>query len=172
MGMIPQAINRFNVYQGGKKLIGISGEVTLPEVTYLTDSLEGAGVGGNMDLPIIGLVDDMEAEIPFMSLVDDVFSMMDPTEPADVSLNGSIQGTNRETGKVDYISLSVAFRGIVKKFAPGTVKAGGKMGSSVTLGLSYYKIVLNGKTQLEIDKLNEVFIVNGHDVIEKVRNMC
>lgn len=172
MGIIPQAINRFNVYQGGKKLIGTSGEVTLPEVTYLTDSLEGAGVGGNMDLPIIGLVDDMEAEIPFMSLIDDVFSMMDPTEPANVSLHGSIQGTNRETGGADFISLSVVFRGIVKKFTPGTVKAGGKMGSSVTLGLSYYKIVLNGKTQLEIDKLNEVFIVNGHDVIEKVRNMC
>lgn len=170
--MIPQVVNRFNVYKSGKKIIGISGEVTLPEISSLTDSLEGAGVGGTIDLPVIGLVDDMEVEIPFISLIEDIFSMMDPTEATDLTLNGAIQGTNPDDGRTDYISLSVAMRGIVKKFSPGTAKSGAKMGSSITLGLSYYKIVMDGKTMLEIDKFNSVYVVNGHDVIEKVRNMC
>ena len=46
------------------------------------------------------------------------------------------------------------------------------MSSSVTLGLSYYKIVLDGKTMMEIDRLNGVFVINGKDILEKVRNMC
>lgn len=44
----PQVINRFNLYRNGSVLIGISGEVELPEVTNLTDTLEGSGTGGNL----------------------------------------------------------------------------------------------------------------------------
>ena len=46
------------------------------------------------------------------------------------------------------------------------------MGSSITLGLSYYKITLGGKTMIEIDRLNGVYIVNGKDVLREARDMC
>ena len=141
-----QLINRYNVYKNGKQLIGVAGELTLPEVTNLTDSMEGAGTGGNMDVPVIGLIDELEMGIPFMSLCQDTFSIMDPTESADLTLNGAIQGAD-----------------------PGT---GSKMNSSLTLGLSYYKIVVNGKTQLEIDRYNGVYKVNGKDIMKEVRDMC
>ena len=52
------------------------------------------------------------------------------------------------------------------------MKSGGRMDSSVTLGLSYYKIVLGNKTMLEIDRLNGVFIINGKDILKEVRDMC
>lgn len=165
-------VNRFNVYKNGRRLIGIAGELTLPEVTNLTDSMEGAGTGGNMDIPVIGLIDELESEISFLSLCDDIFSIMDPTEPADITINGAIQGTDSGTGAVKYLPISITERGVVKKFTPGTMKAGGKMGSSVTLGLSYYKIVLDGKTVLEIDRFNGVYLINGVDVLKEVRDMC
>ena len=38
----PQVMNRYNVYKKGRQLIGVASEVTLPEVTNLTDTLEGA----------------------------------------------------------------------------------------------------------------------------------
>ena len=46
------------------------------------------------------------------------------------------------------------------------------MVSSVTMTLGYYKIALDGETVLEIDKLNNVFVVNGDDVLKEVRDMC
>ncbi len=46
------------------------------------------------------------------------------------------------------------------------------MESSITLTLSYYKIVLDEVTVMEIDKLNGVFVVNGVDVLKEVRDMC
>ena len=76
-------VNRYNVYKGGKQLIGVAGELTLPEVTNLTDTMEGAGTGGNMDIPVIGLLDDMEMQIGFMSLCEDIFSIMDPMPGAE-----------------------------------------------------------------------------------------
>lgn len=165
-------INRFNAYKGGTQLIGVAGELSLPEVTNLTDSMEGAGTGGNMDIPVVGLIDDMEMEISFMSLCEDVFSVMDPTDAADITLRGALQGTDAGAGSVGYQQVSISVRGLVKKFTPGSMKAGAKMGSSVTLGLSYYKVVLNGKTMLEIDRFNGVYIINGKDVLMDVRNMC
>lgn len=167
-----QLINRYTVYRGGKELIGTAEEVKLPEITSLTDTVGGAGFGGNMTIPVIGLVDDMEMEIPFMSLCNDVFSLMDPTQTADITLNGAIQGMDGGDGSVGYKPVSISVRGTVKKFVPGSMKSGAKMGSSVTLGLSYYKVVLDGKTVLEIDKLNGVYVVNGNDVLREVRDMC
>ncbi|MBE7727029.1 MAG: phage tail protein [Enterocloster citroniae] len=165
-------MNRFNVYKNGTQLVGIAEEFTLPEVTNLTDSLEGAGTGGTMDIPVVGLVEDMEMEISFSSLCEDIFSVMDPTEVADITLSGCLQGQDAGTGAIKFQQISVSVRGLVKKFTPGSMKAGAKMGSSVTLGLSYYKIVLDGKTMLEIDRFNGVYTVNGNDVLKDVRNMC
>lgn len=169
---IPQVINRFNLYRSGTKLIGISGEVELPEVTTLTDTIEGAGTGGNLEIPVIGLTDAMEMKIPYVTLSKDAFSMMNPNEATDLTLNGAIQCMDSGSGKIAYSQMSISVRGIVKSFAPGTVKAGGKMDSNVTLSLSYYKIVIDETTMLEIDKLNSVYIVNGTDVLKNVRNMC
>lgn len=169
---IPQVINRFGLYRGGTKLIGTSGEVELPEVTNLTDTIEGAGTGGNLEIPVIGLTDAMDIKIPFTTLSKDAFSIMNPGEAADLLLNGAIQCMDTGTGKVGYSQMSVAVRGTVKAFSPGTVKAGGKMDSNVTLSLSYFKITIDGSVMLEIDKLNGVYVVNGEDILKEVRNMC
>ena len=126
-------VNRFNAYKSGNRLIGVAGELTLPEITNLTDTMEGAGTGGNMDIPVVGLIEDMEMEVAFMSLCEDVFSVMDPTESADLSFNGALQGSDPGTGAVKYQQLSIDIRGTVKKFTPGTLKAGAKMDSRVTL---------------------------------------
>ncbi len=165
-------VNRFTAYKGGKELIGVAGELTLPDTTNLTDTMEGAGTGGSMDVPVVGLIEELEMEIGFMSLCNDIFSIMDPTEAVSLTVNGAIQGTEAGTGAVGYVPISISVRGLLKKFTPGVIKAGAKMSSSVTLGLSYYKIVLDGKTMLEIDRLNGVFVINGKDILKEVRDMC
>lgn len=165
-------VNRYNVYKGGTELIGVAGEQDLPEINFLTDSIEGAGVSGTMDIPVVGLVEDMESTITFATLCTSLFSVMDPTEPVDIVVKGILQGMDAGTGVAGFQSISIYERGLVKKFTPGSMKSGGKMDAKVTLGLSYYKIVLDGVTMLEIDRLNGRFIVNGKDVLEQVRDMC
>lgn len=165
-------VNRYSVYKNGSELIGVASEQDLPEITFLTDTIEGAGVGGNMDIPAVGLIDDMESTIKFLTLCQGAFSVMDPTEAVDIVVKGALQGMDAGTGATGFQRISIYERGIVKKFTPGTMKAGVKMDSQVTLGLSYYKIVIDGKTMLEIDRLNGVFVVNGNDVLKDVRDMC
>ena len=150
-------VNRYNVYKSGKQLIGVAGELTLPEVTNLTDTMEGAGTGGNMDIPVIGLLDDMEMQIGFMSLCEDIFLDHGPNGGNRSDSEWSLARDKCRKRSCAVPECSISVRGILKQFSPGTMKSGGRMDSSVTLGLSYYKIVLGNKTMLEIDRLNGVF---------------
>ena len=118
---IPQVVNRYNLYRKGTKLVGLTGEVELPAVTMVTDTLEGAGTGGNMDIPVIGLTENIDIQIPFMSLTKDLFSLANPGEAEDLTLRGAIQGTDPATGKISYTSIAISMRGTVKEITPGTV---------------------------------------------------
>ena len=41
----PSVINQFNVYNAGNRLIGLTGEVSLPEINSKTTTVNGAGNG-------------------------------------------------------------------------------------------------------------------------------
>ena len=62
----------------------------------MTDTIEGAGVGGNMDVPAVGLIDDMESTIKFLTLCQGAFSVMDPTEAVDIVVKGRYRAWTRE----------------------------------------------------------------------------
>ncbi len=75
----------------------------------------------------------------------------------------------KSTGALDYKSMRIVERGRLKNFKPGKYELGKQMEANVTLELLYLLIEVDGKTKLEYDKLNSVFIVNGKDLLEKVR---
>ena len=149
-GYMPSVINRFNIYLRKNRLFGHTGEVELPAVKFLTETLEGAGVGGTMDMA----------------------RMLDPTEPLDLTLRGAVQAMDQGSGRMTFQDLKVVIRGFTKEYTPGTLKAGAKMSGSIAANMTYYKIEYDGDTFLEIDKLNDVCIINGNDVLAEVRDMC
>ena len=48
---IDQSVINFAVYEDSVEYLGMS-KVTLPDVTFLTQSISGAGVGGNVEAVI------------------------------------------------------------------------------------------------------------------------
>ncbi|WP_167955131.1 phage major tail tube protein [Anaerosporobacter faecicola] len=169
---IPEVINNYNVYKQGNQLVGISGEVALPDMDAITATISGAGVLGEYETAIIGMFSSMKMDIPFRMLEDDIFSLMDPTELLDLTLRGSQQYTTRDTAALDYLSMRVVVRGKMLSFKGGKLKKGEQMDASVSIELLYILIEIDGQTKLELDKLNSKYIVNGKDVLEKVRNQC
>lgn len=171
-GYMPSVINRFNIYLRKNRLFGHTGEVELPAVKFLTETLEGAGVGGTMDIAVTGLTENMEISIPFTCISQDMARMLDPTEPLDLTLRGAVQAMDQGSGRMTFQDLRVVIRGFTKEYTPGTLKAGAKMSGSIAANMTYYKIEYDGDTFLEIDKLNDVCIINGNDVLAEVRDMC
>ena len=51
---IPEKINDANAYLDGTRMIGVAASVDLPEVNMKTGTVEGFGVGGEIDSPTSG----------------------------------------------------------------------------------------------------------------------
>lgn len=169
---IPEVIHDFNLYGGtGNKLVGVTGEVSIPEFEAMSETISGAGIFGEYEASVAGRFGSMEQEIPFRCINDDYFALADPTAPVTLTLRGAIQYNVKATGGNDFMGMRVVFRGRAKKISIGTVKQGGPMDSSITLELTYVLIEMDGKKRIELDKVNGVYKVNNVDVLAKVRKM-
>lgn len=169
---IPSKINSFNVYKGSTILVGISDEVKLPDFESLTETLSGPGILGEVDDPTLGHFKSMEMEIPFKTLDKDLFILSDDSKSVTVTLRGSNQYTENETGATVMKQIRIVIRGKNKGITGGKAKQGSGTASSIKLEVLYILIEIGGVTEIELDKLNFVYKVHGKDLLEEVRKMC
>lgn len=169
--VIPEVLNHYNVYNDkAKKLIGISGEIELGELEALTDTLEGAGVLGEIEDAVTGQFASIKIKIPFSVLYEDMFSIIDTTNPPQLTLRASMQCMDPTTGATGYYPVKIVVRGKATNTNLGKATKGKKMEPEVELEVMYIKIQINKKTTLELDKLNFKFVLNGKDMLAKIRS--
>lgn len=172
MNFIPEVINNFNVYKSGNRLIGVTSEMSLAEISAITETISGAGLLGEYETVIMGHFSSMSQEVPFRMLEEDVFSLANPMEVQELTLRATEQVSEKGTANLETKGMRIVIRGRAKAFKPGTIKMGGQMGASVTLELLYMMIEINGEKKFELDKLNEVFIVDGVDIMAQIKQYC
>lgn len=169
--VIPEVLNHYNVYNdAAKKLIGISGEIELGDLEAITDTIEGAGVLGEIEDPVTGQFSSVKIKIPFAVLYEDLFSLMNTTKPPQLTLRASMQCMDPTTGETGYYPVKIVVRGKASKTGLGKVTKGKKGEPEIELEILYIKIMINNKTTLELDKLNFKFVLNGVDMLKKIRD--
>lgn len=169
--VIPEVLNHYNVYNDrAKKLIGISGEIELGELEALTDTIEGAGVLGEIEDPVTGQFASIKMKIPFSVLYEDLFSIINTTTPPQLTLRASMQCMDPKSGATGYYPVKIVVRGKATNTSLGKAAKGKKMEPEVELELLYIKIQINNQTTLELDKLNFKFVLNGVDMLAKIRS--
>lgn len=167
---IPEMINNCNCYDGNSdKLIGVTGEVTLPEIEFLTETLSGLGTLGEIDVVAVGHTSALEQEVPFTNLYDDIFKLMKPTDGVHLVIRESLQVKDSSTGRTQFVPLRIVMKGSFKKFTLGNAKKGGLGEPSVTFGITYILIEINKKSKLELDKYNNVFKINGKNMLADIK---
>lgn len=173
MNVIPEVINNYNIYDDSANLlIGVSGEVELPDFEAITDTLEGAGILGEIEDPVTGQFSSMKLKIPFSVLYESQFKIMDTTKGAQLTLRGSMQVLDTSTAGTDYVPVRIVVRGKAATSKMGKVQKGKKMEPEVEIEVFYIKIEVNSKTVIELDKLNFKYVLNGKDMLEKIRKQC
>ena len=168
---IPEKINNFNIYNSGNILVGITDEVTLPSFEAMTETISGPGILGEIESPHIGHFGSMTIEIPFRVLYGDIFKVMKADEGVDITLRGAVQVQSLNSGKA-FKGMRIVMRGMLKTLTAGSAKAGSPMSSSVTLELVYIMIEVDGAKKVELDKLNNVYNINGTDYLAKIKSLC
>lgn len=161
---IPEKINDFNAYLSGNRMIGVGASATLPTVKMKTNTISGAGIGGEIDSPTIGQFESMEQEIQFNVLYSSAMEMLSPLSTVDLTFRAAQQVYDKSGGYA-FKGLRVVEQGRVKEFDPGKIEKGECMEVKVKLELTYLKIEVDGEELLELDKLNGGYRVNGVDML-------
>lgn len=165
---IPTVLNNFNAYGAGKKYVGVASEVTLPSFEYLTETIDGAGIGGEIEEAIEGSFGSLETGTTFQNISREYFNFI--TETGQITYRGSMQVLNTSTQTNDFEGIVVTTKGKVKSFDLGTLTKGGKGEPKVTREITYCKITIGGTNVLELDKYNMIWKLNGVDRLQKVRS--
>lgn len=167
--VMPELINNYQIFNDANRLLGISGETELPSLEAITDSLEVAGALGELEVPATGQYKSIKLKIPFAILYDDMFEIADTTKAVAFTLRASEQFSDPKTYRTDYYPVKIVVRGKPVTINLGKLAKGKKGEPYVELELYYIKIVIDGETELELDKMGFKFVLHGEDMLKKVR---
>ena len=165
---VPEMLQEARVYWDGEDyMIGIA-NVDLPELASNTTSITGVGLSGEIDSPVHGHFQSMELTLNWRTPHVSGMRLVGGN-PVSLQVYGSVQ--NFDSGANDYVEeqVIVTVRGKAKSYAPGTYEAMNTTDSSNTIEVHYYKMEIEGKTLIEIDKYGCKCIVNGVDFMAKIR---
>lgn len=151
-------------------MVGVVPDVDLPEIGMKASEVEGAGMLGVLDSPAIGQFESMEQEIKFNVLYSDAINMLSPLTAVNLTFRASQQVYDK-TGGYAFKGLRIVEQGRVKKFKPGKLKRAEGMEATITMELTYILVEVDGTVMLEIDKLNQKYIVNGQDMLAGIAEL-
>lgn len=167
---IPEQISQFNIYNQLNKLVGVTSEVTLPTFEVQTNTISGAGINGEYESGVVGSFGSSEMEIPFRVLDKQAAELL-KTSGTILFLRAAVQEKDPSTLKTVNKGLKITVGGSPKGVTPGTVGGAKTMDSSIKMEVTYYKYEYDGEVLMEVDKLNNIYVVNGEDQLMDIKSM-
>ncbi|WP_036217037.1 phage major tail tube protein [Lysinibacillus sphaericus] len=168
MARIPEKVNDFRVYvNGSPELKGVS-DLQLPSLNPKTETVSGGGLMGEYDAPNFSHLESMKATINWRVINDELIEFLKP-EVIKVDFRVANQELEGSKGKHEFGVNRIVIRGIPMNNDLGKVAKGSPYEGSSEIEVLYIKMEYNGKTLIEIDKLNYIYRVGDVDYMEKLR---
>lgn len=151
---LPRTLQNFNAYIDGTSYYGEATEMVLPKLTRKT---EDGPNGIKIDLGL----EPLELEHTYAGIIKGLFDGFGAAK-VDAALIRFVGAyDNPATGEVE--TVEVVVRGRHTELDTGTAKAGEKSEVKVKTACVYYKLSINSAVVVEIDRLNDIEIINGTD---------
>lgn len=167
MGKQPEAYIDFEVYKDSVDLLGVA-KATLPDVAFLTQTITGAGIAGNIEAVLTGMVEAMTLGLNFRSVTDAATKLMAPVAH-NIDLRVAEQYWDTVRTKKEVQADKYVMKVVPKNTKPGTVAPASAADTSGEYSVYYYAAYKDGKTLWEIDPLNYICAVDGVDYMADIR---
>lgn len=141
---------------------------TRPELAMLTDGVSGSGIMGEIDMPTQGQLDSMEVEVVLNKTNARVIEMFAPGAHK-MEARWVTNVLNSATGKSAIQANKEIITYLPKTLAMGEVVNNETNEATLTGEVLTYQYIIDGKEVIKIDKLNNVFKVNGKDYSSAIR---
>ena len=148
-------------------LLGVA-KVKLPDITFPCVTISGAGMMGNMEVPYIGMIDNMTTEIDWQSPTGDAVKLMSPKKhQLDMRVAEEYWGV--EEAEVGTWADKYVMIVRPKTLGVGDVAPMAAANTSGEYVVYYYAAYRDGKQLWEIDKRNMKCVIDGVDYMADVR---
>ncbi|WP_411386984.1 phage major tail tube protein [Pseudomonas sp. MPB03] len=165
MAMIPETLANLNLFVDGVSFQGDVPSLTLPKLTLKMEEHRGGGMDAPVELDM-GM-EKQEANFTTTGVRREslkFFGLADGT-----AFNGTFRGAYKGLkGKVT--PVIVTLRGTLKEVDMGDWKPGDKAEIKHSIGLTYYKLEVDGRTVYEIDPIGMRRVINGVDQLAAQRS--
>ena len=159
---------QLKLYEDGIHLCGTA-KVTLPSIAYVCTTLSGAGLMGNLEVPYIGMIDNMLMDVEWDTATGDAVKLLTPKKH---QLDLRVAEEYWDTQETDVGIWPDKYVTIVrpKSFDPGSIAPMTSAGIKSQFVAYYFAGYRKGEQLWEIDKRNQKFVVNGVDYWADVRS--
>lgn len=151
----------------GREHIADTTKVQLPAIENMSDTIKGAGIMGEIDLPSMAMPGSMTTAIS-LRVDSKTAAKLSGRGTQSLEIVWNIDQLDGSSGSVKAVQHKAFVKGVLKKFDPGSVEPGAQMDGSIEIETLYFKRVIDGETIMEIDKLNNVYRVLGVDLAPKL----
>ena len=167
MAKIDEVVINYAVYEEATEYYGMA-EVTLPEISNMTEEVKGAGISGTFESVILGHIEAMSLTLNFRTLTKEAIKL---AEPRDHKIDLRVAQQSNDTVKGTTVVTAVKHILVVKpkKLNPGKVAPASPAEASGEYAVTYFATFIDGNKVLEIDILNFIYYVNGMDYLAEVR---
>lgn len=167
MPKIDETVLNFAVYEGGTEYLGMA-EITLPEISNITNEVKGAGLNGTFESVALGHIEAMTLGLNFRTFTKSAMKLFEPRNHQ-IDLRVAQQSTENTSSNAGIIRVKHVFIVAPKKFAPGKVAPASPADASGEYPVTYWASYIDDTRVLEIDILNFKYEINGVDYLADVR---
>ncbi|MDC7808797.1 phage major tail tube protein [Sphingomonas koreensis] len=163
--MLPSKLKNYNWFANATSFIHQVPEITLPKIVTKTEVYRGGGMLGELDVDL-GL-EKLELEVTIGGLAVPLLREMGM-----VGVAGSFSrfaGAYQEEGSGTWAAGELYTRGKWVEFDPGNAKPGDDTEWKFKQTASYLRWDIDGRTEVEIDLLNNIYRVGGVDRLAEMR---
>lgn len=155
------------VYEDSVNMMGVA-KVSLPDIGFKTVTVSGAGMSGDLEIPLIGMLESMTMTIDFLSTTSSAVSLMAPRKhQLDLRVaeeNWDVENAEAEIQADKYVVVVMP-----KTIKPGTVAPATAADTSGEFSVYYYAAYKDGETLWEIDKRTMKCTIGGVDYSAELR---
>jgi len=160
--------NVFKVYSDNKALDGTV-TVTLPSFELATEAFKGAGLAGEINVPVPGSMSAMTVTISCPVIYGELTKFMELGSTKTIDLRNEIVVQNPDNHAQEKVPNRWVLKGPLSAANPGKVEQKATGDGEITMQLYYAHHWLDGEDILEWDPFKFIYTVNGNDMLAETR---
>lgn len=167
MSKQPESNVLFELYEDGNNYMGLT-QATLPNLAFIVTQINGAGMNGNVDVPVAGMLEAMELSLNFRSPTDAAKSLAAP-KSHHLDLRVAAQYWDNVGAEYGIEADKYVMVTRPKAMNPGNIQPATPADTANTFSVVYYAGYKDGQKIWEVDPTNYICVVDGVDYFAPIR---